>query len=130
MFEKLDDGIDARSALRQAGMPRPVWVRVADLVPTPLRWGATASPWMRAGGLNAAAIVRAEQLAWVAVSTGCWMAVVRASLHSGNGRLRLDVPRHLVPASAVIPAESGQEMTHVLFDKTLQRRAVAHYRSK
>lgn len=77
---------------------------------------------MRAGGLNAGEIVRAEQLAWMAVSTGCWMAVVSMSLSSGNGRLRFDAPCHLVPPRAVIPAEPGQEeMTHLLFDKILQQ---------
>ncbi|MBB1153546.1 hypothetical protein [Amycolatopsis dendrobii] len=130
MFDRFREDEDARSALREVGLPRPVWVRVAEFVPAPLNWGRTASPWMRAGGLNAGAIVRAEQVAWVAVSTGCWMPEVSMTLHSANGRLHREYPRIPVPADAVIVAGDEETMTHALFDKTLQRRALAHYRSK
>ncbi|ATY17262.1 hypothetical protein CU254_42520 (plasmid) [Amycolatopsis sp. AA4] len=131
MFERGDEGPDARQALRRVGMPRPVWVRMSTIVPAPVGWGRSAPPWMRAGGVDAGAIVRGEQLSWVATSTGCWMAVVRMSVPSQNQRLRVDLAGHLLSPEEFIPAEPGQKtMTHAEFDKTLQRRALARLRSR
>lgn len=124
MFEARDDDPGYPQALRTLDPPRPVWVRLVGVLPEPsVRWGRQTPIALRAGGLAAGQIVRGDLLAWVADSRGCWSAVVRMTLRSGNGRLRLDLPRQLVPADAVIPAQPGEPaMTHMLFDKTLQRR--------
>jgi hypothetical protein len=131
MFEDVSEAATS-SALRTLTPPRPVWVRVALLLPTPPpRWNRETSISKRSGGLDTGEIVRGDLLAWVVDSCGCWSAVVRMTLHSSNGRLRLDLPRQLVPPDAVIPIEPGQQsMTHVLFDKTLQRRILARTRGR
>jgi hypothetical protein len=97
---------------RHLPAPVAVWVRLDRVV---TRY--TASDYrrttmrQRAYGIDLGAVVPGELLSWHQVETGGghWWGVVRMTIGSRNGRLRLDLVQ-LVPADALTrrsPADGG-----------------------
>lgn len=94
-----DDGID-RTHRPLVAAPIPVWVRLDRVFTARPRTVVGLPLRVRAYGLSVAGEVRGELLGWWQLAVGGWYGLIRFSVVSPNGRVRLDLEQ-LVAAEAL-----------------------------
>jgi hypothetical protein len=99
--EAEDRGTYPRHALRRVDPPLPVEIEVAQILPTEIpRWGSHVPIWARMSGIDLHS-VPGLLYAWVLTQTGTWCGICSVELRSQDGRLRIALPRQIVPRKAL-----------------------------
>ena len=85
--------------------PQPVIVSVSAALPgssnTSFRDGTPLK--VRAEGLSVDIKVQGALLAWARLANGAWLACVKFSVPTGNGKGHLDMQSQWVPSDAITP---------------------------